>query len=217
MRDEVKLSSGDLVDMKRFEPAMRHLLDMYIRADDSEVLVDFDDIGLVELIVDKGPDALEDMPEGLRKDPEAMAEAIENNVRKTIVDENPVNPKYYEQMSVLLDELIILRRQKAIDYQEYLERIRELARKVVHSDSTNADYPATMDTSAKRAIFDNFGNDEVLATKIDSAIRYTKKADWVGDRFKEREVANAIREETATYTLDIQEVMTIVKAQKEYQ
>lgn len=31
---------------------------------------------------------------------------IENNVRKTIVDENPVNPKYYEQMSVLLDELI---------------------------------------------------------------------------------------------------------------
>ena len=130
VRDEVKLSSGDLVDMKRFELAMRQLLDMYIRADESEKLVDFDDFGLVELIVNKGSDAVDDMPEGLRKDPEAMAEAIENNVRKSIVDENPVNPKYYEQMSVLLDELIELRRQKAIDYQEYLERIRELSRQV---------------------------------------------------------------------------------------
>ncbi|ASJ70672.1 type I restriction endonuclease subunit R [Granulosicoccus antarcticus] len=217
VRDEVKLGSGDLVDMKRFEPAMRHLLDMYIRADDSETLVDFDEFGLVELIVNKGVDALDALPEGIRKDPEAMAEAIENNVRKTIVDENPVNPKYYEQMSVLLDELIELRRQKAIDYQEYLERILELSRKVVRSESATTDYPASMDTSAKRAIFDNFGKDELLATKIDSAIRYTKKADWVGDRFKEREVANAIREETSAYTLDIQHVMNIAKAQKDYQ
>ncbi|WKB05952.1 hypothetical protein QU831_11170 [Escherichia coli] len=38
LRYEIKLTSGDLLDMKRFEPAMRHLLDMYVRADDSEVL-----------------------------------------------------------------------------------------------------------------------------------------------------------------------------------
>ena len=217
VRDEVKLASGDLVDMKRFEPAMRRLLDMYIRADESEKLVDFDDFGLVELIVNKGADALDDMPEGLRKDPEAMAEAIDNNVRKTIVDENPVNPKYYEQMSVLLDELIELRRQKAIEYQEYLERIRELSRKVVQPESGAAEYPATVDTPAKRAIYDNFGEDEVLTAKIDTAIRYTKKADWVGDRFKEREVANAIRDETTAYNVDIARVMEIAKVQKDYQ
>ncbi|MBF4322703.1 restriction endonuclease subunit R, partial [Vibrio anguillarum] len=131
VRDEVKLASGDLVEMKRFEPAMRHLLDMYIRADDSEVLMDFEELGLIELIVEKGADAVEALPESIRKNQEAMAETIENNVRKTIVDENPVNPKYYEQMSVLLDELIELRRQKAIEYQEYLEKTRELSRKVV--------------------------------------------------------------------------------------
>jgi type I restriction enzyme R subunit len=56
----------------------------------------------------------------------------------------------------------------------------------------------------------------VLATKIDSAIRYTKKADWVGDRFKEREIANAIREETAGYDVDIAGVMALAKAQKDY-
>jgi type I restriction enzyme R subunit len=216
VRDEVKLGSGDLVDMKRFEPAMRHLLDMYIRADDSETLMDFEELGLIELIVEKGAAALEALPEGIRNSPEAMAETIENNVRKTIVDENPVNPKYYEQMSVLLDQLIEQRRQKSIEYQDYLETIRELSRKVIRPGQTSADYPTSMDTHAKRAFYDNFGSDEVLATKIDSAIRYTKKADWVGDRFKEREIANAVREETTGYEVDVQNVMDLAKAQKDY-
>lgn len=217
VRDEVKLASGDLLEMKRFEPAMRHLLDMYIRADDSETLMDFEELGLIELIVEKGADAAEALPEGIRNSPEAMAETIENNVRKTIVDENPVNPKYYEQMSVLLDQLIVQRRQKAIDYQEYLEKIRELSRKVIRPDHASADYPTSMDTHAKRALYDNFGSDDVLATKIDSAIRHTKKADWIGDRFKEREIANAVREETTSYDVDIQSVMELAKAQKDYQ
>jgi type I restriction enzyme R subunit len=217
VRDEVKLASGDLVDMKRFEPAMRHLLDMYIRADDSEVLMDFEELGLIELIVEKGADAFNALPESIRNSQDAMAETIENNVRKTIVDENPVNPKYYEQMSVLLDELIELRRQKAIAYQEYLERIRELARKVIRPEQGNSEYPLSMDSLAKRALYDNFGNDEMLATRIDAAIRYTKKADWVGDRFKEREIANAIREETTGYDVDIQQVIDLARAQKEYQ
>ena len=216
VRDEVKLASGDLLDMKRYEPAMRHLLDMYIRADDSEVLMDFEELGLIELIVDKG-DLGDVLPESILNNPEAMAEAIENNVRKTIVDENPVNPKYYEQMSVLLDELILLRRQKAIEYQEYLERIRELSSNVIRPSTSSAEYPPSMDTGAKRAFYDNFGKDELLATKIDTAIRYTKKAEWVGDRFKEREVANAVREETAGYEVDVQSVMELARAQKEYQ
>ncbi len=216
VRDEVKLASGDLLEMKRFEPAMRHLLDMYIRADSSEQLMDFEELGLIELIVEKGLDAIEALPEGIRNNQEAMAETIENNVRRTIVDENPVNPKYYEQMSMLLDELIELRRQKAIEYQAYLERIRELSRKVIRPEQVGSSYPYSMDTQAKRAFYDNFGKDEVLATKIDSAIRYTKKADWVGDRFKEREIANALREETAGYDVDIQTVMELAKAQKDY-
>ena len=216
IRDEVKLASGDLVEMKRFEPAMRHLLDMYIRADDSETLMDFEELGLIQLIVEKGADAINALPEGIRNSPEAMAETIENNVRKTIVDENPVNPKYYDRMSVLLDQLIAQRRQKAIDYQEYLEKIRELSRKVIHPEHANAHYPASMDTAAKRAFYDNFGNNEILVTKIDSAIRHTKKADWIGDRFKEREIANALREETTGYDVDIQTVMELAKAQKGY-
>ncbi len=217
VRDEIKVASGDALDMQQYEPAMRALLDMYIRADDSEILIDFDDRGLLELINAKGTAALDSLPEGLKKDPEAMAEAIENNIRKTIVDENPVNPKYYEQMSVLLDELIQLRRKKALEYQEYLEQVLALAKQVVNpSGQSRQHYPESVDSSAKRALFDNLGQDEVLVAKLDAAIRYTKKADWVGDRFKERELANAIREEAKGYDIDVAEVMTLVKAQQEY-
>lgn len=217
VRDEVKLASGDLLEMKRFEPAMRHLLDMYIRADDSELLMDFEELGLIDLVVNNNGKGLESLPESLKEDEDAMAEAIENNVRKTIVDENPVNPKYFDSMATLLDEIIKQRREQAISYQEYLEQIKALATKVVNpTGNKEHNYPDTVDTFAKQAIYDNFGNDEVLTTKIDSAVRYTKKAEWLGDRFKEREIANAIREETASYEVDIVEVMDLVKAQKEY-
>lgn len=217
MRDEVKIASADIIDMKRFEPAMRHLLDMYIRADHSETLMDFEEFGLIELIVEKGEEGLEALPEGIRNSPEAMAEAIENNIRKTIIDENPVNPKYYEEMSALLTELIELRRKKAIEYQEYLEKIRQLAKKVIKPDSgTEQRYPESINTPAKRSLFDNLGQDEILANRIDAAIRYTKKADWIGDRFKEREVANAIREEIKGTELDIVQILELAKAQREY-
>jgi type I restriction enzyme R subunit len=217
VRDEVKLSSGDLLEMKRFEPAMRHLLDMYIRADDSKTLMDFEELGLIDLVVNNEGQGLESLPESLRENEDAMAEAIENNVRKTIVDENPVNPKYFDNMATLLDELIKQRREQAISYQEYLEQIKALAKKVVNpTKNSTQSYPKTVDTPAKQAIYDNFGNDEVLTTKIDTAVRYTKKADWLGDRFKEREIANSVRQETAEYNLDIVDVMELIKAQKEY-
>lgn len=48
-------------------------------------------------------------------------------------------------------------------------------------------------------------------------IRYTKKADWVGDRFKEREVANAIRTEVAGYSVDVNDIVELAKNQREYQ
>ena len=69
------------------------------------------------------------LPEGIRENKEAVAETIENNVRKLIIDEQPINPKYYEKMSELLDALIEQRKQEALDYQEYLAEIVELTKK----------------------------------------------------------------------------------------
>ena len=127
----MKLHSGDAIDLKRYEPAMRHLIDTYIRAEDATKVSAFDDMSLIQLIVERGAGAaVEAMPEGIRKNKEAVAEAIENNVRKLIIDESPINPKYYEKMSELLDALIDQRRQEAWDYQKYLAAIEGLARQV---------------------------------------------------------------------------------------
>ncbi|MBL4575564.1 MAG: hypothetical protein JKY51_05630, partial [Opitutaceae bacterium] len=214
MRDEVKLASGDYLDMKRFEPAMRYLLDMYIRADESETLMDFEALGLIELIVRKGEGALTGLPADIRNNEESMAETIENNMRKTIIDENPVNPKYYDQMSELLDAVIEERRKQAITYQEYLEKIKALAKKVVKPDAH--DYPASIDSQAKQALYDNLGRNEELAMKVDEAIRYTKKADWVGDRFKERQIKYAIEERVGEYEVDVDQILELAKHQEEY-
>ncbi|ELY6321043.1 HsdR family type I site-specific deoxyribonuclease [Cronobacter sakazakii] len=217
VRDEIKIASGDFVDMKQFEPGMRQMLDLWVDADPSETLMDFEELGLLELIIERGEEALDGLPADMRGNQEAMAEAIENNVRRTIVDENPVNPKYYEKMSVLLDELIALRRQQAISYQEYLEQVRELAKQVKHPQSgSKSSYPVSIDTLAKKALYDNLGQDEVLVIKIDTAVRHTKKADWYGDRFKEREISFAIAEEIKGYSVTVADVMALVKAQKEY-
>ena len=69
-----------------------------------------------------------------------MAETIENNVRRLIIDETGINPRYYEKMSELLEALIWQRKQEAIDYKEYLSRIVDLTRKTSRPE-TQASYP----------------------------------------------------------------------------
>ncbi|MEG3767113.1 type I restriction endonuclease subunit R [Alteromonas sp. 14N.309.X.WAT.G.H12] len=217
VRNEVKVASKDSVNMKQYEPAMRFLLDTYVRAKPSEQLVEIEDLGLVDLIIKKGAEALDDLPEGIKESQENMAETIENNVRRTIVDENPVNPKYYEQMSTLLAELINLRKQKAIEYQDYLEKIIALAKMVKVPSDADDKYPSSMDTQAKKAFYDNFGKNESLVTMLDRTIRETKKADWIGDRFKEREIARAVADTAADYDINVTDVIELAKKQKDYQ
>lgn len=214
VRSEVKLASGDYVDLKMFEPAMRHLIDTYIRADDSETVSAFDDMSLVELIVQRGEDAIDALPERIKRDKSAVAETIENNVRKLIIDENPLNPKYYEQMSELLDALVEQRKAEAIDYAEYLAKIVELAKKV-RAPEVGGNYPTTINSPAKRALFDNLGKDEALTVAVDDDIRRTKKADWRGNKIKEKQVKQAIARHIDDPTL-VEMIFDLVVKQHEY-
>ena len=215
VREEVKLASGDYIDMKMYEPAMRHLLDTYIRAEDSETISAFDDMSLVELIVERGEDAVESLPGGIRTSHEAMAETIENNVRRLIIDEAAVNPKYYEKMSELLDALVRERKQQALDYKAYLARIVELTRQVSKPE-TRATYPAGINSPARRALYDNLDQNEELATNLDSLIRHVKKAGWRGNRFKEREVRFAVQTALGDDDSLVDAIFEIVKNQRDY-
>ncbi|HPY31134.1 MAG TPA: HsdR family type I site-specific deoxyribonuclease [Verrucomicrobiota bacterium] len=193
LRNEVKLHSGDAIDLKQYEPAMRHLIDAYIRAEPSEKVSAFDDRSLIQLIVERGVDAVEALPEGIRKNQEAAAETIENNVRKLIIDESPINPKYYEKMSALLDALIEQRKQEALDYAAYLAKIIELTKQVKNGPG-GAAYPKSLNTPARKALYDNLGKNEALALAVDAAVRASKQDDWRHNPFKVKKVLNAIRE-----------------------
>lgn len=218
MRDEVKIASGDYLDMKLYEPAMRHLLDTYIRAEPSEIISDFEDLGLIQLIVNNGINALETLPNGLKKKPGAVAETIENNIRKIILNESPVNPKYYEEMSELLDALIEQRRQEATSYQEYLENVKQLAKQIIQPQGfAQSNYPPSLNTPGKRSLYDNLRKDEDLALSIDTAVRSTKKESWIGNRFKEREIERAIRAAIGENNLNVPDILELIKNQNEYQ
>jgi len=213
MRQEIKLASRDEVDIKLYEPAMRRLLDTYIRADASEVVVDFEELGLIELIIEKSK--IEPTDPSSTKCPEAMAETIENNIRKVIIDQQAVNPLYYEKMSELLDALIEQRRQEAIAYEEYLKEVKKLANQVIEPEGTVA-YPESMNTSEKRNLFDNLEHNEELVTRIDTAIKKTKKAEWKYNPIKTRNVEHAVKEKLGEYEVDTKTLMELIKNQPEY-
>jgi type I restriction enzyme R subunit len=214
VRDEVKLASGDYIDLKMFEPAMRHLIDTYIRAEESEKISAFDDVSLVQLIVERGVDALKALPKGLQANHDSAAETIENNVRKLIIDEQPVNPKYYEEMSKLLEALIDQRRKAAITYKEYLAQVVVLTR--MAKNPGGASYPSPLDTPAKRSLYDNLYKDEVKALRVHEAVIAYRQDDWRHNTFKVRRVRIGIREALAGDDAETDRILELVKNQREY-
>ncbi len=218
LRKEIQLASGDYVDLKQYEPAMRHLIDSYIGAEESQVLSKFDDLSLVELLVERGKDAINDLPKNIKGNKDAMAETIEHNLRKVIIEERPTNPMYYEKMSVLLDALIKLRKEATLEYEKYLKKIIELSRNI-KKPSTTAEYPSSLNTNAKRALYDNLGQNEKLANELDHKILTTKKDAWRDNKIKTREVKYAIEEVLDTYQVkepDAVYIVELVRNQKDY-
>jgi type I restriction enzyme R subunit len=194
---------------------MRFLLDTYIQADGSKVVSEFEDTGLIQLIVQIGAGAIDKLPEGIKNDPEAVAETITNNMRKVIIDERAMNPKYYDKMSELLDALIEERRRGAIEYQEYLAKLLEAAKKLGTKES-DTPYPDWADNGAKRALVDFFFPRAELAIEVDRAVMLNKPDSWVGSRLKERRVRNAIRSTLPADFDHLDELFELVKARHEY-
>lgn len=214
VRDEVKLGAGENVDMKQFEAGMRALLDTYIQADPSETVATFEK-GLVELIVERGAGALDTLPDGIKKNKEAAAETIVNNVRKTIIDEHAMNPKYYDTMSSLLDALIEQRKQEALDYADYLTKLLELAAKVGKKESDTV-YPEWAKNGAQRALVDFGWADDAIVIQLDYTIQASKHHDWVGNKMKEKVVAKALKRVLPKDFDRFDEFFDLVRARNEY-
>ncbi|MDK9726053.1 MAG: HsdR family type I site-specific deoxyribonuclease [Sterolibacteriaceae bacterium MAG5] len=233
LREIVRKAAGESLDLKPFEADMRHLIDTYIEAAAPRKISPFDNVGLLDLIVKTGiADAIASQLGGLKGNREAIAETIENNVRSKIMREHLADPAYYERMSALLDEIIRLRKAKAIEYEEYLKRIAEMAAAV--QGGMTPDTPAELDTPGRLALYNNlkgrvpankaeepgasYGDgDRVLdlALRLDAAVKERRQANWRGVLAKEQMVKQAMFD----VLKDIDEVnrlFPIVFAQKDY-
>src|SRR5690606_29708021 len=105
------------------------------------------------------------------------------------------------------------------EYEKYLQQIIELSGKV-KKPSTATEYPTTMDSPAKRALYDNLGKNESLAMELDESINYTKKDGWRDNLIKSKAVRNAIadtfKRHGKTDEADVHRIFDLVKNQREY-
>lgn len=214
LREEIKKASGETLDLKTYEADMRHLIDTYIQADEPETISPFAGMPLLDIIVKSGiADAINSMPDGIKSNQGAIAETIENNVRKKIIKEHLIDPAFFEEMSKLLSEIIKERKANAISYAEYLEKIAELAKKV--NEGKSEETPETLVTIAQRALYNNLDKNEELAMQIDSVVKSVKRDGWRGNLPKEREIKKALFE-VLNDVEKVEDVFTIIREQKEY-
>ena len=239
VREIIRKASGESLDLKAYEADMRHLIDTYIEADEPRTISPFDSLTLLELIVKTGiANAITSQLGSLKGNKNAIAETIENNVRRKIIKEHLSDPAYFENMSTLLDEIITLRKTKAIEYEEYLKRIADLAKKV--DAGLAEDTPEHLKKSpALRALYNNlkkargaparadrvaeapgeyrvFGDSVLdLALKLDAAVRRVRPDGWRGVQAREQVIKAALydilRDEA-----EVERIFLIIKAQGEY-
>lgn len=232
IRSAIKKHSGEELDIKPYEADMRHLINTYIQADPAADLGNLSALSLTELIIETGiHDAIaRKLNEKGKLSKNAIAEGIINNVRKTIIRDRLTDPRFYEKMSILLDDLIKQRRDDTEAYERFLKQAEALVKRLA-TKQTVAGVPSMLHGNKEAIVlYNNLDNvpkttfcypveeeeRAKLALEIDLVVREQAPAGWKGDDPRERQVLNAIyplmaRDPTATRA-----VFEIVKNQPGY-
>ena len=102
-------------------------------------------MSLTELIIETGiHDAIaRKLNEKGKLSRNAIAEGIINNVRKTIIRDQLTDPRFYEQMSKLLDDLIKQSRADTAAYEEFLRKAEALVKRLA-AKQPEAGVPAVL-------------------------------------------------------------------------
>ena len=211
---------------------MRHLINTYIQADPADPLGAVDSYSLVDLIIQTGiHDAIAKKLNAKGKlSKNAVAEGIINNVRKTIIRDQLTDPKFYAEMSKLLEDLIKQKRNDTQSYEEFLKKAEALVMRM-SGKSAAGTYPSILNGYPLAIVlFNNLDglpassfqcpadeNEKAdLALEIDRAMREKAPAGWKGDNTREIQVLNALypllgRDREATQAL-----FEIIKDQPEF-
>ncbi len=239
IRSAIKKHSGEELDVKPYEADMRHLLDTYVQAEPAADLGALGELSLLELIVETGiHDAIaRKLNEKGKLSRNAIAEGIVNNVRKTIVRDQLTDPRFYDRMSKLLDDLIQQSRADAAAYEEFLRRAEDLARRLA-AKQDEGEVPAALHGRREATvIYENlprilavgrgdgdllaerapYGHERLsLALEIDNVMREWAPAGWKGDQAREAQVLNALAPLLERNRAATQALFELVKNQPGY-
>ena len=218
LRNMIGKASGDFVDLKAYEPDMRNMIDNYLTASDAVKIGQFKDLTLLDFVAEEGKPFTSNTDNDHK---EGAAEAIENNVRRKIIERSIVNPRYYEKMSTILDKLIEERRQGVIDYEDLLKKYIKLAKDVDRPENAGK-YPEKIRKSkALMAIYDNVGENEKLALEIHQTVLDNKMANFrdnpVVVRRIKKELAKLLNyiKEDRIYE-EVERIYKVIEMQEEY-
>jgi type I restriction enzyme R subunit len=206
-RNAMKKHSGEELDIKPYEADMRHLLNTYVQADPALDLGNLSSLSLTDLIIKTGiHDAIaRKLNEKGKLSRNAIAEGIINNVRKTIIREQLTDPRFYEEMSKLLEDLIQQSRDDAAAYEQFLKDAEDLVNRLGRKNSGN--HPVVLNAHPGAiALFNNLAaipatafqcpaDDDAkakIALALDQAMREHAPAGWKGDETREKQVLNAL-------------------------
>lgn len=213
LKREIELRSNDHIDMRRYEPDMRQVLDLYVKAEDSEVIAKLDDTSFLDIVAAQNEEQLNDLPDELKDEyGRASAETVEANLREVIRKDSPFNPAYYGKLSIILQELIDKRKKEMLDYEEYMKELIELVKKA-RGKSANS-YPESIKTPGMRALYDNLGQNEYLAIRAHEVIKENALVGFRDNRLKQRKLNKALAKLLGDEMA--QKIYDIIKLHDEY-
>ena len=219
LKDEIKLKSGDALDLKYYDPAMRQLIDNYVRAEDSEKLVDLADVSILDFIDNDIKKAIDSLPKAIKQNERSVAEVLAANMRKMIISERPNNPAYFDKMSDLLNQLLQEQKDGKLQYKQLIEKFIDKLQEA--RSSVKAKYPSAINTKGKQALYDNLNKDEELALKIHDIIKTNAR-----DGFRDTDSSGVRKMKALRRAVEgvlqgveqkkIDDIMQLIVAQQEY-
>lgn len=199
----LRSTANEKLDTRPYEADMRYMIDNYINASDTEVLASFENQGILELMaaVANIDELLDKQPASMRN-VETMNEVVEQNIRLKISRDSMLNPAYYENISVLLQQVLEEEKRGAITARQRLEKMKELADKLFRGDIKT--YPDSIRTKDMQTLYNNLGQDEALTLKIDEMLTNVCAHNWrhKDNTFNQQEIKRGLftilqsREET---------------------